>query len=272
MRYFKRFGDFCSGFACFAALIWLFTQFMTATFEELEEDIGLKEKIKYFFEESERLANKLMLVLAVMLVISILASVVFKRIPYVTLLFSVPPLMLSVDMVKDGYIENYPMMYILFCGIAVLSGVWECISRDRLDGGHRVGLAGDVVALVASGSMFFIWKRAEFLSFGESFYIVELNHFDLEIYENLENMNIKVFLVLACVYLGLALVSLLLKDIYFIDAILAAVPLAVTVYMWNIDKLTAHAELVVTAAAVYFAVRLISALSGRAYPKQIRED
>ena len=268
MRYFKRFGDFCSGFACFAALIWLFAEFKMSTFKE---DIGFKEKIKYFFEESERLANKLMLVLAVMLVISILASVVFKRIPYVALLFSVPPLMLSVDMVKDGYIENYPMMYILFCGIAVLSGVWECISRDRLDGGHRVGFAGDAVALAASGSMFFIWKRAEFLSLGESFYIVELNHFDLEIYENLENMNIKIFLVLACVYLGLALVSLLLKDIYFIDAILATVPLVVTVYMWSAGKLTAHAELVVTASAVYFAVRLISALSGRSYSKQTCE-
>ena len=268
MSCFKKFGGFCSGFACFAALIWLFAEFMTADFEE---EIGFKDKLKVFFEESESLANKLMLVLAVMLVISILASVVFKRIPYVTLIFSVPPLMLSVDMVKDGYIENYPMMYILFCGVAVLSGVWECISRDRLDGGHRVGLAGDAVALAASGSMFFIWKRAEFLSLGESFYILELNHFDLEIYENLENMDIKIFLVLACTYLGLALVSLLLKDIYFIDAILAAVPFVATVYMWSAGKLTAHAELVVTASAIYFAVRLISALSGRSYPRQIED-
>ncbi len=268
MRYFKRFGDFCSGFSCFAALIWLFTEFMSSTFEE---ELAFKDKFKVFLEHNGNVERKLMLVLAAMLVISVIASVVFKRLPYVTLLFSVPTLMLSVDMVRDGYIEKYPMMYVLFCGVSVLSGVWECISRDRLDGGHRVGLAGDVVALVASGSMFFIWKRAEFLSLGESFYIVELNHFDLEIYENLENMNIKIFLVLACVYLGLALVSLLLKDVYFIDAILAAVPLVVTVYMWNVDKLTAHAELVVTAAAVYFAVRLISALSGRSYSKQTCE-
>lgn len=264
MRYFKRFGDFCSGFACFAALICLFTEFMTNKFED---GMGFKEKIKFFFEGSERVGYKLMLILATMLVISILASVVLKRIPYVTLLFSVPPLMLSVDMVKEEYIENYPMMYILFCGISVLSGVWECISMDRGDGGHRLAYAGDAVALVASASAFLIWKRVEAVSSMEDADILELNVFDLEIYENLESVDTKIFLILACSFLGVAVVSLLLKDIYFVDAILAAVPFAVTVYMWSAGKLTVHSELVFTASAVYFAVRLISALSGTAYPK-----
>ena len=147
MSCFKKFGDFCSGFACFSGLIWLFSEFMS---NEFEENMGIKEKLKDFFAGSERTDNKLMLVLSVMLVVSIVAGVVFKRIPYVTLLFSVPPLMLSVDMVRSEYIDKYPMMYILFCGISVLSDVWECILTDRCDGGHRVAFAGDMVALVAS--------------------------------------------------------------------------------------------------------------------------
>ena len=28
MSYFKKFGDFCSGFACFSAIIYLFRQYM----------------------------------------------------------------------------------------------------------------------------------------------------------------------------------------------------------------------------------------------------
>lgn len=265
MRYFKRFGDFCSGFSCFAALIWLFTEFMSSTFEE---ELAFKDKFKVFLEHNGNVERKLMLVLAAMLVISVIASVVFKRLPYVTLLFSVPTLMLSVDMVRDGYIEKYPMMYVLFCGVSVLSGVWECIAMDRCDGGHRAAYAGDVAALVASASAFFIWKRSEFLSCPDLFYVVELNHFDLEIYGNLERMDMKIFLIFACAFVGLALVSLLLKDIYFIDAILSVVPFVATAYMWSAGKLTAHSELLVTAAAVCFAVRLISALSGSAYPKR----
>lgn len=266
MSYLKRFGDFCSGFICFAGLIWLFTEFMTT---EFQEDMGMKDKLKDFFEGSTRTDNKLMLILAIMLVISIVASVVFKCIPYVTLFFSVPPLMLSIDMVKAEYIDKYPMMYILFCGIAVLSGVWECISMDRRDGGHRLAYAGDAVALIASGSAFFIWKRVDVICYSEDIYVVEMNAFDLEIYENFESMDMKFFLTFACVYLGLAIVSLLLKDIYFIDAILSAVPFAVAVYMWSAGTLTVHPELLVTASAVYFAVRLVSALSGTAYPKHI---
>ena len=119
--------------------------------------------------------------------------------------------------------------------------------------------------------MFFIWKRAEAISVSEPLDLVDINIFDLEIFDNLGSMNIRVFFVLASVYLGLAVVSLVLRDIYFIDAILSAVPFAVTAYMWSAGTLTMHSELAVTVAAVYFAVRLISALSGRAYPKCVEK-
>lgn len=260
MSYFKKFGDFCSGFACFAALIWLFSEFMSTKFDE---ELGLKEKIKDFIDGVGRVNNKLMLTLAIMLALSVLASIVFKRIPFVTPAFSVPPLMLSVDMVRAGQIEDYPMMYILLGGFSVLSGIAECVYMDRRDGGHRAALAGDAVALLAAGSAYFIWKRAEIVSAMENVDILELNVFDYEIYVNLGDMDTGILLSVVIAFLVLTAVSLILRDIYFIDAILSVAPLIVTSYMWSAGKITVHPELLVTVSAVYFAVRLIPALSGK---------
>ena len=225
--------------------------------------MGFKEKLKDFIDGIGRTNNKLMLVLVIMLVISILASLVFRRIPFVTLLFSVPPLILSVDMVRAEQIKNYPMMYILLCGISVLSGVIECIYIDQRRGTHTSAFAGDIVALLAAGSVGFIWKRAEIISAMESVDTSELNVFDYEVYKNLGSMDTKVFVTLAFAFIVMTVISLVLRDIYFIDAILAIVPLTVTAYMWSAGTLTMHSEIVVTVSAVYFVVRLIPALSGK---------
>lgn len=257
MSYFKRFGDFCSGFACFAALMWLFSKYMAF---ELK-DAGLKEKLSGFFNKHSEMDNRLMLILAVMLVLSVLASIAFKRLPYITLFFSVPPLMLAVDMVRAAQIEDYPMLYIILCSLSVVSGVWECVVRDRKDGGHRAAFAGDAVSLLASGVLLFIWRRCKTLQVaGED--VLTLDSFDREIWNNSESMNIRLFVILACVFIALAVISLILTDIYFLDAVFALGPCVAVIYMWSAGIWTVHAELVATAAVVNFAVRLIPAVSG----------
>lgn len=257
MSYFKKFGDFCSGFACFAALIWLFSEYMTFGLK----DVGLKEKLIGFFDKYKETDNRLMLILAVMLVLSILASIALKRLPYLTLFFSVPPLMLTVDMVRSNQIENYPMMYIILCSISIASGVWACVAKDRKDGGHRAAFAGDAVSLLASGVLFFIWRKCVTLQVADED-VPMLDSFDREIWSGSESMNVKLFLIFACVYLALTLVSLLLTDIYFLDAILAIGPCVAVVYMWSAGTWTVYSEIIATVAVVNLAVRLIPAISG----------
>lgn len=258
MSYFKKFGDFCSGFACFAAVMWLFAEYMTFDIG----DVGFKEKVIDFFDKDAQYTHRIMLILALMLAISVVASIVFRKVPYLTLLFSVPTLTLSVYMVSNNAIENYPMMYIILCAISVISGVWECISKDKLDGGHRAAFACDFVSLLAAGSMLFIFKKSISLAPTEEIQTVALTPFYREISTNSQTMNMKLFVIFACVYLALTLISLLLTDVYFLDAALAVVPFVALIYMWSAGLWTVHAVIAVTLAAVNFAVRLIPAVSG----------
>ena len=257
MSYFKKFGDFCSGFACFAALMWLFAEYMTFDLK----DVGFKEKIIKFFDKNVEYTHRIMLVLAIMLAISVVASVVLKKVPYLTLLFSVPTLTMSVYMVSSNAIEDYPMMYILLCAISVISGVWECIGKDKYDGGHRAALAGDAVSLLTSAALMLIFKKSRDISLAADGEAIR-GAFDYAVASGADGMNMKLFVYISLVYVALTLISLLFTDVYFLDALFAFISLAVLVYMWSAGIWTVHAAVVVTLAAINFSVRLIPAVSG----------
>ena len=259
MSYFKKFGDFCSGFACFSAIIYLFRQYMMFDAKDAE----LMEKVKMFFDKNVETDNRLMLVLVVMLVLSVVASIVLRRLPYLIPMFSVPPLLLAVDMFRSGFLREYPMMYLLLLCIAVISHIWECVSLDSRFGRHRAAFAGDAMSALCAAVMLIIWKRGNDVFALESKDALLLNAFDYEIWSGAKNMNMRLFLVMGCAYLGMILISLLLTDVYFIDAALAAVPCIAGVYMWSADKLTVHAEIAVTLSLVVLVARLIPTFSGK---------
>ena len=258
MSYLKRVGDFCSGFACFASLMWLLAEFMTYD----AGSVGLTEKLVRFFDDQYFVEHALMGALVVMLVLSVVASILLKRLPYLTLLFSVPPLVLSVDMVRSEYIEDYPMLYVLFCGISVVSGIWECVERDRRDGGHRTAIAGDVVCAIGAGTCVLLWLTARRLGDVTPDNFDELNVFEYEITRYSADMDVNLFLIFACVFVALIAVSLILTDVYFIDTLLTFISCVAVIYLWSADKWTVHAEVIATVAIAALITRLIPTLSG----------
>ena len=262
MGYFKRFSDFCSGFAAFTVLIYLFRQFMV--FKPVGDEVGTVEKIKMFLSRTQSLERHLLFVLALMLAVSVLAGWIFKRIPFVSCVFTLPPLAFTVDLIKAEYIDEYPLLILLLCIIAFLGGAIECIRRDREDGRHRAAWLADIVSAGTAALLWYICKNADKLAEFSEEEAMELNYFDYAIYQYSADMNLKILENFAIALVVFVVISLVLSDVYFIDAVLAAVPAVAFVYLWGAEKLAVHPEIIVTFALANFAARVIPAISGKA--------
>ena len=262
MTYFKKFGDFCSGFSAFTALIYLFRRFMSYDFGD--EPLGIFEKIKLFVGKMQNIQYHLLLLLALAFVISVVAGRLLARIPYACVLFCLPPMLITVYMLRANLIAEYPMLYAILSIIAFISALVDCLLADRRDGRHRSAYAADAVSLAFVGFCIFVARRYEKLCLMTDEELLLLGPFDTEIIRCGEQTGVKIFYVLAVVYAVLVIISHLLTDVYFIDAILAVVPVVFLVYYWGADKITVHPEVVVTFAFAVLVARIVPAVGGRA--------
>lgn len=267
MSYFRKFADFCSGFSAFMVLIYLFREFMVYSFSEEVE--GIREKLKIFFSKQDNYQNLLLLIFAALCVLSVIMGRIFARYPHISLVFTVFPLVMTADMIKEKYLEEYPLLHALLGCLAVAGAIYECVSRDREDGKKRSAFGGNAVSLCTAGFCCWLYRRAQTAVMLSETVVesaeeetVTLGYFDRQILMDMESMDMKIFLGFAATFAVLVLISLLLSDIYFIHGILAAVPMIAAIYMWNADKLTVHPELLVTFAVINFAVRAVPAISG----------
>ena len=265
MRYFKRFADFCTGFALFTMALYLFRKFMSADFpEEIE---GIKEKLKFFFDKDTEVSRLLMLMMVMLLALSLAASCLLKRFPHIAAVFAVPPLALAMDMISSERIDEYPMLYVILPVMGILGVLFEALRRDREDGKCRGSVSSALISLLTSAFCFYVWFRWNQISDLEKEAVYELNFFDAEIYRNSPYMNMKSLLIFAMVYFAIAVLMLVLRDVYFISAPVSAIPLIILIYRWNAETLIVHPEVVVTLSAVVFAVSLVCTLSGTAKVK-----
>ena len=221
-----------------------------------------------FFSESTNVQNHMMLVLATVFAISIIGGRVFARLPYIAVIFSVPPMLLTVDMIKAELIEEYPMLYAILGALAVLGGVVDCILRDRDDKKHRSAYACCAVGLAFSVFCLYVARKSVSLTGLDESSVLELDRFDYEIFTESANMDMKLFYILAAVYAVLAVLSVVLADIYFIDGLLSVPPTVALIYMWGAGKISVHPEMLVTFAIIYLAVCAVPAISGKAFYRQ----
>ncbi len=262
MSYFKKFTALCSGFAAFMTAIYMFRRFMML--DKSEEEQGLLERIKLFVSKEEAYGMYLMLVLLIMLCICVGAGVIFKKLPYLTPIFALPPLLLTLDMIKEGYIEDYPILQLLLTALGFIGCIYECVYMDRADGRHRAAWCADIICIGFSVFLIYLYRKSQALSLLEAEARAEVNKFDGEILAGASEMNMGILLVFAALYLLLTVVSFILKDVYFIDACLTVAPTAVLAYLWSAEMLTFHQELTVSFAVACLVSRLIPMLGGRA--------
>ena len=262
MRYFKKFADFCSGLAAFSGAVSLLLKYLKFDPKNVEEELGLIDKLKLYFSKTDNIDNFLMLLLVVFFALSVAVACILPRLPSVSFFFTIPPLALAIDMLAAGRIKSSPMMYVILAVIAASGALYECLRRDKETGGRQGAVANFLASLFASAFCFFVWYKQRSVSLLDVKESLDLNFFDYEIYSNLENASIKLLLIFTIAYATIAVVLLILGNIYFIGPCLTLPPAVAAIYLWSAERLAAHAEVIVTLAVVAFATSLVCMLLG----------
>lgn len=275
MSLFKKFTDFCAGIAAFVAGLFLLQKYMVFTpltdaeyirwlSDEIkygketavDETVTAPSKISQFFtpEIINEYDYRLLFILIITLVISILIGRIFKRLPYVCFFFSIIPA------VEITYLFTQQRLYtqiglFLICGMLHVAGnVVECILRDKEDGRHRLWVSSRIAILFPVAFCLLCTKIADRIpleEIGKKLPIFSELAFKLTKPENMEIVT-----KIGWIYFMIFIVTTLLYNVYFVDAILTAIPVGYTVYLLYSEILTFNPAIFVLLAVICFATQL----------------
>ena len=276
MSLFKKFTDFCAGIAAFVAGLFLLQKYMVFTpltdaeyirwmADEIKygketasatETLTAPSKISQFFtpEIINEYDYRLLFILIITLVISILIGRIFKRLPYVCFFFSILPA------IEITYLFTQQRLYtqiglFLICGMLHVAGnVVECILRDKEDGRHRLWVSSRIAILFPVAFCLLCTKIADRIpleEIGKKLPIFSELAFKLTKPENMEIVT-----KIGWIYFMIFIVTTLLYNVYFVDAILTAIPVGYTVYLLYSEILTFNPAIFVLLAVICFATQL----------------
>lgn len=261
----KRFGDFLAGFGAFAAFMYMFRQFMSYDFKEIE---GMGEKLKHFLSDAPTKEYRFYFALFIMLVLSCALSCAFHKLPYVAFAVSSVPLIQTVIMFDGDYLYERPMVFVIISIVHCATCLFECIRRDREDRGCRAALGLDLFGLSAAAFCGYVI----YISMGiaevdaEKINVVEKTLYTAVVQLKADISYFKFFIIAFCV---LALLRILLRDLYYVDTVFAAALAVFTVYRWNVEKITVFGSVLCFMAVAYAVGRLAVMLFCKA---KLKED
>lgn len=258
MSYFKRFTDFCAGFTAFYAIIYVFGQFMQYNPADAE---GTKEKLKLFFSKENYRDYRAFLILIILLIVSVVAGRIFERMPYISLAVSILPMVQIMLIYSDDKLSDRPMLYILLGLIHVSGNILHAISLDKADGKRRAFICANICGICAALLGIWVWRKAKQLSLLDDAAVSELGVRDHAILLGAENDEHSILLKISVIILATVVLSLILRDIYFIDVISSAVPFLYVLYLFSTEKLTLFAQTAFVVTLLYFAYRILILIS-----------
>lgn len=247
MSLFKKFTDFCAGIAAFAGGLFLLQEYMNFKPKEPEEalfyeDIGAEAetlaeeaaeipgKFKQFFTPEYAGAEyRILFIIVLTLILSALIGRIFKKLPELCFFVSLLP---AIEIVY-GFTEN--MLYsqiglLLIAGALHVAGnVAECILMDKEDGRHRLWIAAKISSLFPAALCLFFVKTARHIPTEEIDSKLPI-FWDLA-FEMTELENMIIVSRLGWIFFTVFVISLVLYNVYFIDALISAVPLAYSIYL-----------------------------------------
>ena len=278
MSLFKKFTDFCAGIAAFVGGLFLLQKYMAFKPLDLEKyknyltnqsnfdnmDISIEEiteapsKLRQFFDpDIINLDYRVMLILVFALIISVLAGVIFRRLPYVCFFFSLFPTVITVYMFGKSLPVTQIGLFFAAAALHVAGNVIDAIIRDKEDGRHRLFVTAKVSILFpAALCLFFtqIVKKVEAIpdeAINEKLPIFR----DIKI-ELAEPANIEILKKLGWGFIIIFVICLLLYNVYFVDVTLSAIPLVYSIYVFYASKLTFLPFVFLTLSLICFLTNL----------------
>lgn len=262
MNYLKRFTDFCGVFAAFAALVYVMGQFLI--YRPRKEELGMLEKLKLFLSDTNAKNYKAYVVMILLLAISVVVGRIFDRLPFVCLSVSFLPLAQILFMYAEGGLYERPMLYVALALIHTSGNILYALSLDKGDGRRRAFLCVNAFGAVISVAAFYMWKRSKELFLMKELSAEEIeamSDVDLELFEGVGESSIEFFFVIALMAGLTVLVSIILRDLYYIDAILCAVPFGYAVFLFAKEEVEAFAGVTFIILSVYLIFRVLVLLS-----------
>lgn len=253
MSYFKKFTDFVAGVAAFVASLFLIRKYMG--FEPLNTEEDAPGKLEQFFKTNED--YDMLVSLVFLLALSVLVGVVFRKFPHVCFAFSIlPALHIAYAFEKDILFEQ-EALYVVAAALHLIGNLADCALRDREDGRHRLWIAAKLSALCAAVVCLFTTKYAERVSTTP---IEEVKRWESDIFYTMNEADMAIITQLGWMLLGLFLIGLLLYNVYFIDAILSAIPLIYSVHAFFSGNLQMTPKTFMVLSAICFTAHVMTAV------------
>ena len=249
MKYCKRVTDFFAGFTAFSAIMYLFCEYMKYNFNDIE---STTDKLKHFFSHEPTKDYRFYLSLIALLILSCVVSIVFDKFPVVTLAVSALPMIQIIAMFDADKIYDRPMLYILPTAIHMGGCLFECIRRDRIDRKRRAAIATDLLALTVILFCIYVFHIVKTLPELE---FKDLNFFEHSLYYIYKDIDLTVFKNVAICYAVLAVIRLILRDLYYVDAILSVIPFVLIMRAWYTEGIPVFATSLVMLSVTYMIAR-----------------
>ena len=255
MAYFKRFTNFCGGFVAFMAILHLIAEYMSFKLTDDEMALG---KTKVFFNAERPEAYRGYVIMIALFALSIIVGRVFERLPYVTLAVSLLPLYQTVNLFAGGKFERFSTLYLLLAVLHTVGSIAHALVLDKADGKRRGFITAAVLGTILSAAGVWVWRRAsDLLAYEDPLALEGLSKFELDLAVAAELGAHELILDIAIMIAISVVISLILRDIYFVDAILAVVPLVYAVNKVLVKgQLEIFRELTLILCTLYFVVRV----------------
>ncbi len=224
MTYFKKFTDFVCGAMLFVAALFLIKEYMSFVPEDklYELDWALKEglttlpsKLSQFLHLSTPKSYTAYPLLLGSLAVSLIVGRVFAKLPSVCFAVAFLPFLQILYMLDTGRLYEQKELYLIAGSLHLLGNAADALMRDRQDGRHRLFRIAKIsmsVPLCVCAVFFWLLPQRE----SAARYIT-----DSLVHETK---------VLAIMFAIILAISLILYNVYFVDALLSLVPLGYTVY------------------------------------------
>ena len=231
MSYFKKFTDFAAGVAAFVAALLFLRHYMEFTPPETEPDAP--GKLTQFLTHGGTTDYLMILVLVVLLLLSVVLGIIFRKMPHVCLGISVLPALYVAFMFEKELLCEQQALFLAAAFLHLLGNIVECILRDKEDGRHRLFIASKIpVALGAILSFAIAWL----ISTPSAKNPQDYNAFEKALYVYATHEDATILTILGYMLLIIFAISILLYDVYFVDAILSFVPFGYAFFHLSVAK------------------------------------
>ena len=263
MSLFKKFTDFCAGFAVFGALLYLLRSFMTFM---KDEELSMLAKLKEFVSKENANNYRAYAILAILFTASLFIGLLLKKFPFVALAVSSVPMVFSIDYFAASRLDNRPMLFVALGAIHVVGCLFECIicDKEKRFGKLNCTFIAGVISTFACGalSIFTAYRLSAMQSLvknadPDTFNLTKLSYFDAEIYNALKDASANgqstdsdQLILLAVMYVVVLIVTLFIGEIFFIDLTFSLIPLVSAAYCYSSKAFLPQADMLVTLSMI----------------------